>query len=468
MSWGKGRERMNQDGARLPTLSVLQASAMLVGMVIGVFIFTAPTLVALNTTDPLVFVGLWLIGGLIALIGALCYAELATAYPDSGGEYHYLMRAYGEPVSFLFAWGRMTVIQTGAIAAVAFAYGKYAAVILPLGSMGDAIHAAIAVAALTGLQLLGTRESANTQAFLTTLEVLGLLFVATLGLILAGGATAVPVASTGKEEIGLAMVFIMLAYGGWNELSYVSGEMKDVRRTLAPVLLLGVLVVTVLYVLVNWALLSVFGLSGLRKTFTPVSDLVGQGFGEIGAVVAALMVCAMALSTINASIFTGGRTTLALGRSFALFGPLGRRDETIGTPVNAVLLQGSIILALVGIGSTTRNGFEYMVAYTAPVFWLFMVLVGIALFVLRRRDPGRERPFQVPLFPIIPVLWCVAALYMLYSSLRYIQNVLWTQTVWGDTGWGALFGLGVLALGVPVFLAGRGGRPVEAKHEGPG
>lgn len=458
----------NASETRLPTLSVVQASAMLVGMVIGVFIFTAPTLVALNTTDPLVFIGLWVAGGLIALIGALCYAELATAYPDSGGEYHYLKRAYGQPVSFLFAWGRMTVIQTGAIAAVAFAYGKYAAVVLPLGPMGDAIHGAVAVAALTGLQLFGTRESANTQAFLTTLEVLGLLFVATLGLILASGVPAVPVTSTGKEEIGLAMVFIMLAYGGWNELSYISGEMKDVRRTLAPVLLLGVLVVTVLYVLVNWALLSVFGLNGLRKTFTPVSDLVGQGFGGVGAVVAALIVCAMALSTINASIFTGGRTTLALGRSFPLFRGLGRRDETIGTPVNAVLLQGSIVLALIGIGSTTRNGFEYMVAYTAPVFWLFMVLVGVAVFVLRRRDPGRDRPFQVPLYPVIPILWCAATLYMLYSSLRYIQNVLWANTVWGDTGWGALFGLFVLALGVPVYLAGRGAGSVEAKSEARG
>ena len=455
-------------GARLPTLSVVQASAMLVGMVIGVFIFTAPTLVALNTTDPLVFIGLWVAGGLIALVGALCYAELATAYPDSGGEYHYLMRAFGQPVSFLFAWGRMTVIQTGAIAAVAFAYGKYAAVVLPLGSMGDAVHGAIAVAALTGLQLFGTRESANTQAFLTTLEVLGLLFVATLGLIIASGAPAAPVTSTGKEEIGLAMVFIMLAYGGWNELSYISGEMKDVRRTLAPVLLLGVLAVTVLYVLVNWALLSVFGLNGLRKTFTPVSDLVGQGFGEIGAIVAALIVCAMALSTINASIFTGGRTTLALGRSFPLFRLFGRRDETVGTPVNAVLLQGSIVLVLIGIGSTTRNGFEYMVAYTAPVFWLFMVLVGVAVFVLRRREPGRDRPFQVPLYPVIPILWCAATLYMLYSSLRYIQNVLWSNTVWGDTGWGALFGIGVLALGVPVYLAGRGAGSVEAKSEARG
>ena len=438
------------------TLSVLQASTMLVGMVLGVFIFKAPTLVALNTTGPYQFLGLWLAGGIATLIGALCYAELATTYPDEGGEYSYLKRAYGDGTGFLFAWGRMTVIQTGAIAAVAFAYGDYAQVVLPLGPMGPALHGAIAVAAFTGLQLLGTKESANTQTVLTSLEVLGLVFIATIGFTVAKGLPASAVAVTGSESIGLAMVFILLAYGGWNELSYISGEMKDVRRTMAPVLILGVLAVTVLYLLVNWAYISVFGVAGLRKTFTPAADLVGQAFGKNGAIVTALIVCAMALSTINASIFTGGRTSFALGRSFPTFAWLGARNDGNGTPINAVLLQGAIALGLIGLGSTTRNGFEYMVAYTAPVFWLFMIAVGIGLFVLRARDPDRERPFRVPLYPVIPAAWCLIAGYMFYSSLRYIAEVLWAKTVWGDTGWGALLGLVVLIAGVPVYLAGRG------------
>ena len=231
--------------------------------------------------------------------------------------------------------------------------------------------------------------------------------------------------------------------------------MQDVRRNMARVLVLGVIVVTLLYLLVNWAYISVFGLAGLRKTFTPAADLVGQAFGTAGAIVTAVIVCFMALSTINASIFTGGRTSYALGRSFPLFGALGRRTEAGRVPVNAVLLQGAICLGLVALGSTTRNGFEYMVAYTAPVFWLFMIGIGLALFVLRAKDPARERPFKVPLYPVVPALWVCVTIFMFKSSLDYIFGQLWGKMTWGDTGVGAALGLIVLACGVPVYLAGR-------------
>jgi APA family basic amino acid/polyamine antiporter len=444
-------------GAPRQTLSVLQASTMLVGMVLGVFIFQAPTLAAMNTSTPTQFLLLWLAGGIATMIGALCYAELATTYPEEGGEYSYLKRAYGDGAGFLFAWGRMTVIQTGAIAAVAFAFGKYAQVILPLGPVGEGIWGAVAVAGLTAVQLKGLQETANTQSVLTALEVLGLLLIAAIGFTVAKGLPPEPV-SAGAANIGLAMVFILLAYGGWNELSYISNDMKDVRRNLAPVLLIGVVVVTVLYLLVNWAYISVFGLAGLRKTFTPAADLVGQMFGRAGATVTAVIICFMALSTINASIFTGGRTTWALGRSFPLFGALGRSGASGEVPVNAILLQGAICLALVALGSTTRNGFEYMVAYTAPVFWLFMIGVGVALFVLRVKDPARERPFRVPLYPLIPALWVCVTAYMFWSSLNYIFGQLWGKMTWGDTGVGAAMGLFILACGIPVYLLGRGRR----------
>ena len=431
---------------------------MLVGMVLGVFIFTAPTLAALNTATPIQFLGLWLAGGIATLIGALCYAELATTYPDEGGEYNYLKRAYGDGIGFLFAWGRMTVIQTGAIAAVAFAFGKYAQIIFPLpfGEVGTAIYGAIAVAALTALQLKGLQETANTQTVLTALEVLGLLLIAAIGFMVAKG-QPVGAVDAGASNIGLAMVFILLAYGGWNELSYISNDMKDVRRNMAPVLILGVIAITILYLLVNWAYMSVFGIAGLRKTFTPAADLVGQMFGTAGAVVTAIIVCFMALSTINASILTGGRTSYALGRSFPLFGGLGRLNGAT-VPVNAILLQGAICLALIALGSTTRSGFEYMVAYTAPVFWLFMIGVGAALFVLRSKDGGRERPFKVPLYPVIPALWVCVTLFMFKSSLDYIFGQLWGKMVWGDTGVGAALGLIVLVIGIPVYLMGRARR----------
>ncbi len=428
-------------GAR-PTLNVLQASAILIGMVVGVFIFKAPSFVAANATSAHEFLALWLAGGLIVLIGALCYAELATAYPSSGGEYHYLGRAYGEPLGFLFAWGRMTVIQTGAIAAIAFAYGDYVSLILPLGPMGPAIHAAIAVVALTLLQMMGTRESAVAQTLLTALVVAALIAVSIIGFWVARAQPAAAPVPTGNEQIGLAMVFILYAYGGWNELSYVSGEVRNVRRTMAPVLILGVLALTALYLMLNWALISVFGLEGLRNTGTPIADVVAQAFGQPGALIVALMVSAMALSTINATVFTGARTNLSLGRRFPPLARIGNQDHRSGAPTEALLLQAAITLALIGFGATTRNGFQHMVDYTAPVFWAFMLLVGLALFVLRNREPHHDRPFRVPLYPVLPALWCLTAVYMLYSSVMY-------------TGTGALFGILVLLIGVPVYYAGR-------------
>lgn len=447
-------------GASRHSLSVLQASTMLVGMVLGVFIFTAPTLAALNTSTPMQFLGLWLAGGVATLIGALCYAELATTYPDEGGEYNYLKRAYGDGVGFLFAWGRMTVIQTGAIAAVAFGFGEYAQKIFSLGPAGTPIYGAVAIAALTAVQLKGTQETANTQTVLTSLEILGLLLIAAIGFMIAK-AQPIGVTEAGGANIGLAMVFILLAYGGWNELSYISNDIDDVKRKMAPVLVIGVIAVTLLYLLVNWAYMSVLGIGGLRKTFTPAADLVGQAFGPAGATVTALIVCAMALSTINASIFTGGRTSFALGRSFAPFSALGSRSGS-GVPINAVLLQGAICLALMALGSTTKSGFEYMVAYTAPVFWLFMIGVGVAVFVLRSKEPDRERPFRVPLYPLVPGLWCLVTIYMFYSSLNYIFGTLWAKMTWGDTGVGAMLGLVILACGIPVYLAGRRNRRAAA------
>src|ERR1700680_2004604 len=157
------------------TLTVVGGGAFLIGTVVGVGIFKAPSLVAANVGSSGAFLAVWLIGGLIMLLGALCYAELGSAHPDAGGEYHFLSRAYGKPLGLLFAWARGTVIQTGAIAAVAFVYGDYASILLPLGPASTAIHAAIAVVTLTALNLAGTPQSTGAQMTLTALTVLALL-----------------------------------------------------------------------------------------------------------------------------------------------------------------------------------------------------------------------------------------------------------------------------------------------------
>lgn len=430
-------------GAPLQTLSVLQASAMLVGVVVGIGIFKTPPIAAANVSSEAAFIGLWALGGLLTLIGALCYAELGSTYPSAGGEYHYLTRAYGRALGFLFGWGRMTVMQTGAIAAVAFVYGDYASTLLPAGELGTAIHAASAVAVLTFLQLRGATLSGRTQLLLTGTTI------AAVGLVAASGFAAEPKPTvfepaSASGAAGLAMVFILLTYGGWNETAYLSGEVRDARRNMARVLLLGTGAVMALYLVTNLALLSMLGLSGLRQADTVMVEPIAAVFGNVGAVIFSLIVCVTALSTLNATIFTGARSTLALGSDFRLFARLGQRDDRSGAPVNALLLQGAIALALVAFGAQVRSGFQTMVEYTAPVFWAFMLLVGISLFLFRWREPARPSGFRVPLYPVTPLLFCLTSAYLLYSSVVY-------------TGIGALVGIAILAAGIPVFMLGRTG-----------
>jgi amino acid transporter len=427
--------------APLQTLSVLQAASMLVGIVVGIGIFKTPPIVAANVDSEAAFVGVWLLGGLLTLIGALCYAELSSTYPNAGGEYHYLTRAYGKGLSFLFSWGRMTVMQTGAIAAVAFAYGDYAVTLIPLGPYGSAIHGTIAVLALTALQLVGTALSGRAQFWLTVGTVAVVLLVAACGFI-AGPQPSASQPATGSGALGLAMVFILLTYGGWNETAYVSGEVKNPERNMVRVLVMGTVAVVTIYVLVNFALIYMMGLSGLRQSSAAMTQPVEQVFGSAGGSILALIVCIAALSTLNATIFTGARSTLALGEDFAPFGKLGQRNPSTSAPTNALLLQALIVLALIAFGSQARDGFQTMVEYTAPVFWSFMLLIGISLFLFRMREPNRATAFRVPLYPITPLIFCLTCLYLLYSSVMY-------------TGTGALVGIAILVAGVPVYLLGR-------------
>ena len=246
----------------------------------------------------------------------------------------------------------------------------------------------------------------------------------------------------------MAMVFVLLTYGGWNEAAYLSAEVRDLRHDMTRGLLGSLGLITGLYLLVNWAYLQGLGLAGMAGSEVVAADLMRAAFGAPGAKLISLLVVAAALSSTNATIFTGARTSFALGRDVRFFRFLGRWDAGTETPANALLVQGAVALGLVGVGAWTRQGFEAMVDYTAPVFWLFFGLAGAALFVLRRIEPETDRPFRVPLYPAVPLLFCAACLYMLWSSVAY-------------AGTGALLGVGVLLAGIPL-LALRTARSQEA------
>ncbi|HET6892065.1 MAG TPA: amino acid permease, partial [Pyrinomonadaceae bacterium] len=400
-------------------------------------------LVAANVTSEANALLLWLAGGMISLVGALCYAELTTTYPHTGGDYHYLTKAYGRPLSFLFVWSRVTVIQTGSAALLAFVFGDYASQLFPLGEFSPSIYAAILLVLLTGLNMLGVKHGTRTQNLLTAIEVFSLILIIVAGLFLIqtpAGGTAPPVQnSTGAA--GLAMVFVLLTYGGWNEAAYISAETNG-RRDVARALVFSILVITVLYLLANWAYLRGLGLAGVASSEAVAADLLQRAMGQSGALFVSLLVAISALTSANATIFTGARTNYAFGRDFQLFRLLGRWHPRANSPVNALLIQGVIALALVLIGTMTRKGFQTMVEYTAPVFWFFFFLVGLSVIILRIKEPDVKRRFRTPLYPLLPVLFCASCIYMLRASLAY-------------TGIGALVGLAVLVTGIPVFWIAR-------------
>ncbi len=426
---------MKQEGS----LSVSDVVAIVVGIVIGVGIFRTPSLVAANAGGPGLLILIWVLGGVISLNGSLCYAELATTYPHPGGDYHYMTRAFGKNVAFLFAWARMTVIQTGSIAMLAFIFGDYLTGLLPVPSSASPFFAAIAVSSLTAISLIGIQQGKTAQTVLTIAKVLGLLAVIIPGLLYTQPVQPAPSGSPSGNLFGLAMIFVLLTYGGWNEAAYISADLKHVRKGMVPALLWSLAIITAVYVLANLAFLRVLGLPGMSGSEHVAADLAGRLFGQSGARLLSLLICISALGSINGSIVTGARTNLALGMDQPMFRALARWRETTATPPNALLVQCAISLLLILFGACTRQGFVSMVEYTAPVFWGFFFLGALSLIVLRVREPGIERPFPVPLYPFTPILFCATCLYMLRASLAY-------------TGKGALVGLAVLFSGLIFIL----------------
>ena len=425
-------------------LDLSDAVALIVGTVIGAGVFRTPPLVAAHAGSETTVLLAWALGGLVSLVGALCYAELASAYPSTGGEYRYLARAFGRNVGFLFAWARISVIQTGSIALLAFVLGDYASQLYRLGPFSSAIYATVTIATLTALNAVGVRQGKRVQNLLTSVEVCGVLLLVAAGAAIAGeparsAATSTPAAT---PAFGLVMVFVLLTYGGWNEAAYLSAEIRQPRRNMARALLISIGIVTALYVLVNWAMIAGLGLAGVARSEAVAADVMQRALGPFGAGVVSVLVAVSAATSANAAIFTGARTLHALGRDVPVLARLGRWEPTTRTPANALVVQGALALVLVVLGAGTRKGFETMVEYTAPVFWLFFLLTGASLFVLRHTNGARPRPFRVPLYPLTPLAFCATSAYLLYASLAY-------------TGVGALVGVGVLALGGVALAVGR-------------
>ena len=451
---------VTQAGAQpKPSLSVFDACTMIVGLIVGAGVFGTPAIVAGAMGDETLIIAVWVAGGIFSIIGALCYAELATAFPSAGGEYHFIQRAYGRSLAFLYGWARMTVIVAGSIAVFAYLFGDYISRVVNLGEYSSAIWAALIVIVLTAVNYRGIQEGKVTQNVFTILEVSGLLLIIVAGLFLAAPPPPPPVAVAGAAAaggpwylgagLGTAMLFVLFTYGGWNDAAYISAEVRDRDRNMVRALLIAISVVAVLYVLITLAYLKGLGLHAMARSDAVAADLLKAVWGGGGEKVISIMIAIAALTSVNGSMIVGARSNYALGKDWPIFGYIGQWHEASGSPRNAMVVQGVIALALVGLGAFQKAGFKGLVEYSLPVFWGFFLLIGIAIFVLRSREPDAPRPFKVPLYPVLPAVFVCMCGYLLYSSLTYHKGH-------------ALVGLGVLALGGVVLLFARGREAQQA------
>jgi amino acid transporter len=416
---------------------------MMVGIVIGVGIYESPPRVAANVSDPTALLLAWALGGVLAFIGALCYAELATAYPRSGGDYVYLSRAYGSWVGFLYGWAELLVIRTGSIAAMSFVFSDYMTRIAPLGPRSSVVYAVCIVGLLSLVNVRGVREGTWTQNALTVSKVLGLSMIVLIGVfsVLTPGSSpsASPISS---GSFPLAMIFVLWTYGGWHENAYIAAEVKEPQRNIPRSLLFGTGLVTLMYLAINWAFLRGLGFQQVRASQAVAADVLSLSFGSAGAHLMVILVAVSALGAVNGQIFTGARISYALGQDHRVLSRLGTWSERFGTPTWALITQALITMTLiVTIGS--RDGFEALVKYTAAVFWFFFLLTGVSLFILRWKDREQARPYLVIGYPLTPLVFCMSSAYMLYGSLSYAPQE-------------SLLGAVIVLVGLPLYWLSSG------------
>ncbi|HEY7424936.1 MAG TPA: amino acid permease [Gemmataceae bacterium] len=428
-------------------LGLWDVVSIMIGIVVGVGIYETPPLILRNVTGPWQAMAMWAVCGGLSLIGAFCYAELASTYPRSGGDYVYLTRAFGPWLGFLFAWFQLAAIRAANIAMMGFVFADYA---LQLGSVAEehrlswaACAAAAAVAGLTLLNLLGILFGKGAQNVLTLAKVIGLG-----GVLVAGFAWPQPLASvevpaaSGPTSLAVAMVLVLLTYGGWNDAAFVAAEVRGGPRSIARALILGTAAITLIYLLLNAAFLWGLGFEQARQSHAIAADLLARPLGDWGKRIMSVLVMISALGAINGMLFSGSRVYASLGVDHPVFAWLGRSHAR--TPWVALLIQAAVSLAMIGVVGTPagragvndllnraglgavqwegHGGFEVLTVFTTPLFWSFFLLTGLSLFVLRQRDPDVPRPFTVPLYPELPLTFCAICAYMIYAGLSYAQQ----------------------------------------------
>ncbi len=359
---------------------------IVMGGIVGSGIFISPYVVALHVHTPFLILGVWILGGILALLGAFIWAELATRMPSAGGQYLYLREAYHPSIAFLYGWVLLLVTQTGGMAAVAVTFAKYFREISG-SAAGDGAIAATALLGLTAINCFGARAGSNVQSFLMLLKAGAIVAMVVLGLWLGGGQLHPlplvdrPISLGMAGAVGAAMIPIAFAYGGWQTSTFVAGEMRDPRRELSRGLIAGVLGVVALYLSVNFVCLRVLGPAGLAATHTPASAVMRAALGERGAQWIAVGIAISTLGFLSQGILTAPRVYYAMARDGLFFKSVGYVSPKTGAPIIAIAIQG---IAATVIAISGR--YEQILNYVVSIDFISFALTAASLFVFRHRE----------------------------------------------------------------------------------
>jgi APA family basic amino acid/polyamine antiporter len=419
-------------------LGLFDATMLVMGGIVGSGIFVTPAEVARHVGSPLLIVGVWVIGGMIALAASFVYAELAARRPEVGGQYAYLRDAYGPMPAFLYGWALLLVIQSGGMAAVAITFARYLGNLVQLGVPDSAVAVGV-LALLTLINCLGVRSGSNVQSALMVLKILAIAVLVVVGLALAPAGAAQPQRTISGSistlaAIGAAMTPVMFSYGGWQTASFVAGEMRDPRRDLARGLLLGVMGVVLLYTAVAFVCVHALGPGGLANSKTPATDVMRLAVGERGATFIALGIAISALGFLSQGMLTAPRVYFAMAEDGLFFRRVAEVSATTRVPVVAIVLQG-LAAGVIALSGT----FGQILSYVVSVDFIFFGLTGLALFVFRRRDPDQNVAFNAPLHPLTTGLFVAACFVTVVATVA--NNPV-----------NSLIGYAILAAGVPACL----------------
>lgn len=436
-------------------LGLFSGIMMVIGGIIGAGIFRNPAEVARRVVSTQLTLSVWILGGVIALIGAFCYGELGNRNPRAGGGYVYLRDAFGEMPAFLYAWSLLLIIATGAIAGVAVTFADYTINLFGLPAGSTVPLAVAAIVLLSGINYIGVKPGAITQNVFTLLKLVPLALLIGVGIFFARGSEvavasqAVPPSGVGAITIaiGWALVPVLFSYGGWQQTNFVGEEIIDAPRNLPRALLLGVIAVVAVYVLANVAYIRALGVGGLAASTAPAADAMRAALGPAGGTIIAAGIAISTFGFLNLVILVSPRVYQTMAADGLFFPQMAKLHPRYRTPAAAIVFQ-----AAWAIGLTLTGKYGDLVDYVVFGDWIFFGMTVATIYVFRARDrargidPAPAGSFRAWGYPVTPALFVLASAYVVVSSIR------------SNPG-NALKGAALIAIGIPVFLFWKSRKP---------